>query len=70
MTAQTKIEAPPDFDLTSYMQANGILRICNTDIGFSVALKGNAWGSGKTVEEALHSARAHREKMEASHVCP
>lgn len=68
MTAQQEIEAPPGFDLTRYMQENSILRICNTEIGFSVALQGNAWGSGKTVGEALHSARAHREKMEARHV--
>lgn len=50
-------------DLTRIMRDEGILRICNTDIGFSVALKGNAWGSGKTVGEAYNDALRHRAKL-------
>lgn len=50
-------------DLTRIMHDEGILRICNTEIGFSVALRGNAWGSGKSVAEAYESALDHRARL-------
>ena len=52
------IEAPPKRDtLTGYMEANGVLRIARLDTGFySVYAKGNRFGVGQTVREALDSA--------------
>lgn len=54
-----RIEAPPNgFDLTAYMQANHILRINRFPKGgFSVAMEGDRLGTGKTVGEAIASAR-------------
>lgn len=53
-------------DLTRIMRDEGILRICNTDIGFSVALKGNAFGTGRSVEEAYRNALRHRARRGAA----
>lgn len=57
MNAQSKVEAA-SFDLTSYMERNGVLRIGrDAHHGtFNVYAVGNRFGSGRSVGEALRSA--------------
>jgi hypothetical protein len=64
VTAITKIRPPAivddgrdGFDLTTFMQGNGILRIGRFDDNFNVYLTGDKMGCGKTVGEAFANAR-------------
>lgn len=64
MNQMTRIRPPdlPDedgqaIDITSFMQANGILRIGRHDDNFNVYLAGDKFGGGKTFDEAFDNAR-------------
>ena len=57
MNAVSKMEAPPDFDLSTFMRVHGVLRIARVGGNFTVAMEGDRLGTGQTVQEALESAR-------------
>lgn len=65
MNAITKIRPPAladederySFDISAFMQRNGILRIGRHDENFNVYVTGDRMGCGKSFQEAFDNAR-------------